>query len=495
MIEKESDHNLIKPSDAVTWVFCVRRKWLDMHQAVDYVVDPFMQLLFDAGLQHEANILQQLQRHHDVHQATSFDHTQALMRQGVSVIYQARLLNREKGLVGFPDFLIRHNSGLYQAADAKLTRNKNKKALQIQLGLYRKLLDNQLSAVVFLGDGGTACYGDEVDTHVNAFIQSMRRLRTQAEQPDVHYSHSRCRICPYFSYCQTQFESSESLSLLYGIHGRTAEHLIEVGIRTISQLATQQAENIPDVPHLNGLQRKRRAIFQAQSIQNDKVFQLHEIVLPEGAWIHFDIEDNPLTPTCGRHVYLWGLFVPPYTASDYDYVWTDSEAMDYQGWLAFLEKMKQYRRQYKTVVLAHYSNHEKTIIRKYAERYNMLDESVVQWLLGLDGEISPLFDMQKTVRDNLILPVQGYGLKDICKHPKLVNFQWEIEASGSQWSVVQFNNFLVADEHDRSRIKSELLAYNRDDVIATRKLELWLRTLSTQSAENSAVSSKHDVHG
>ncbi len=485
MTQQENDLFLIKPSDAVSWVFCVRRAWLDMHLATDFVVDPFMQLLFDAGLQHEANTLRRLQNDHDVQQATSFDHTRALMQLGVSVIYQAKLRNREKGLIGYPDFLIRHDSGLYQAADAKLTQNKNKKVLQIQLGVYRQLLDNSLPAVVYLGDGTTASYSDEVNTQVSAFIQSMRRLRVQTEQPHVHYSHSRCRICPYYAYCLTQFEADDSLSLLYGIHGRTAEHLTQAGIQTISQLAAQHAEKIPDVPHLKGLQRKQRAIIQAQSVQSGKVFLLRDIVLPEGVWIHFDIEDNPLSSTRDRHVYLWGLLVPPFTASDFDYVWTDNEATDYQGWLAFLRKIQQYRVRYKSVVLAHYSNHEKTTIKKYAERYHMLDNKTVQWLLGLEGETSPLFDMQKAVRDSLILPVQGYGLKEICKHPELVNFQWEIEASGSQWSVVQFNNFLVADEHDKQRIKSEILAYNRDDVIATRKLEVWLRTLSTQRVDGS----------
>ena len=464
----------------MAWAFCIRRAWLDMHQPVYGVPDPFNQLLYDAGKQHEAHILQQLQRDHDVHQATSFDHTQALMQQGVSVIYQARLLNREKGLVGFPDFLIRHESGLYQAADVKLTQSKHKKALQIQLGLYRQLLDNPLPAIVYLGDSATTSLGDEVNVHVNEFINSMRQLHIQTKQPDVHYSHSRCRICPYFSHCRTQFETDETLSLLYGIHGRTAEHLERVGIRTISQLAGQNAEVIPDVPHLKGLTRKRRAILQAQSILHDAVFLLRDIHLPAGTWIHFDIEDNPFTQTRVRYVYLWGLLEPPYTNNDFDYVWTDDETQEYHGWLTFLEKMACYRTRYSSVILAHYSNHEKTTIRKYAERYQMLDDSTVQWLLGLHGETSPLFDMQKVVRDNLILPIYGYGLKDICKHPKLVNFQWEIEDSSAQWSVVQFNRFLAAEEPARQHLKSELLAYNRDDVIATRKLELWLRALVSQ---------------
>lgn len=105
----------------------------------------------------------------------------------------------------------------------------------------------------------------------------------------------------------------------------------------------------------------------------------------------------------------------------------------------------------------------------------MEENETVLYLLGDD---SPLFDMQKPVLESLVLPLQGYGLKDICKHPKLVNFQWEDDSSGSQWSIVQFNQFLQeTDESSKEQLKQEILGYNRDDVIATQRLEKWLRAL------------------
>lgn len=480
MTESSANAKLIKPNYAMSWVSCIRRTWLDMHQATPFEPDLFNQLLFDAGLQHEKRVLKQLQAKHEVHQATSFEHTQVLMSEHVPVIYQARLLNHHDGLVGFPDFLIRHENGQYQAADAKLTQNENKKGLQIQLGLYRRLLASELPAIVFLGDGRIANLGDEIDALIDEFMESMYQLLEQSVQPAVRYSHSRCRTCPYFSHCRPQFEADEDISLLYGVHGRTADHLYQEGIHTISQLATLKVEDIPDVPHLSGPKRKQRAILQARSVLHDEIFRLKNVVLPEGNWIHFDIEDNPLATTLDRHVYLWGLLPPPYTQKDFDYVWTDDETQDYRGWLSFLERAEHYRACYAPVIFAHYSNHERATIKKYAERYDMIDHKTVQWLLGLEGEVSPLFDMQKPVQDSLVLPLQGYGLKDICKHPKLVNFQWENEESGSQWSVVQFNRFLEeTDPGAKQRIKAAILAYNRDDVVATRRLELWLRELSS----------------
>ena len=118
----------------------------------------------------------------------------------------------------------------------------------------------------------------------------------------------------------------------------------------------------------------------------------------------------------------------------------------------------------------------KSTIKKYAERYSMANNNTVSWLLG---EESPLFDLQKPILNSLILPLQRYGLKDICKHPGLVNFQWENDESGSQWSVVQFKRFQSEERLAvKNSIKETILNYNRDDVIATRRLELWLRELS-----------------
>ena len=117
----------------------------------------------------------------------------------------------------------------------------------------------------------------------------------------------------------------------------------------------------------------------------------------------------------------------------------------------------------------HYSSYERTKIKEYAARYGMEEHPTVTWLL--DEENGPLFDLQKPVKDCLVLPVAGYGLKAICKHEHLVDFQWEDDESGSQWSVVQYVSFL------NEAMKQAILTYNRDDVIATRKLEEWLKSL------------------
>lgn len=473
------DLPLIKPSDAKSWSLCARRVWLDYKGEFDLQPseDAFEQLVIELGLAHEQSILQRLSNEMEIHIATSPEDTSRLMANRVPAIYQAQLLNETDGIIGFPDFLILHESGEYQAADAKLALSEEKKEIQVQLGIYRRLLGNNLPAIVFLGDGDEALIGNEANAVANQFVTEMRGLLSSEDEPLVRYSHSKCRVCPYYTHCKPPFETKQELSLLYGIQGLAASGLENTGIDTISKLANADPNEIPDVPYLKGLEKKHRAVLQAKSYFSGQVFQLNPIALPDGHWVHFDIEDNPLTGNGNKHVYLWGFLVPDFSGSNrnesFEYVWTDHFADDQQGWQNFLSQIERFRQQYPGLILAHYSNHERSTIHTYAKRYDMEDDPTVVYLLG-DG--SPLFDLRKPVLDNLVLPLQAYGLKDICKHRDLVNFQWQDKESGSQWSVVQFNRFLAESNPDiRARLKNEILGYNRDDVTATRRLEEWLR--------------------
>jgi predicted RecB family nuclease len=467
---------LIKPSDAKSWSLCARRVWLDNKGDFELspIEDEFEQLVIELGLAHEQTVLQRLSSTMTVHTATSTEDTQRLIAEGVPVIYQAQLLDEANGFIGYPDFLIRHENGEYQPADAKLSLREDKKEIQAQLGFYRRMLGSKLPAIVFLGDGEQALIDDEATLIANQFVTEMRELLSSNQEPTVRYSHSKCRACIYYTHCKPAFEAKEELSLLYGVQGRAAMGLENEGINSITQLSDTNPNFIPDIPYLKGKEKKQRAVLQAKSYSTGEIFQLRPVSLPKGQWVHFDIEDNPLTGNGEKHVYLWGFLVPSYGQDNFEYVWTDHGSEDKQGWLQFLEQIEKYRQRYPDLILAHYSSHERSTIRTYAKRYSMEDDATVSYLLG---EESPLFDMQKPVLDSLVLPLQGYGLKDICKHKDLVNCQWEDKDSGSQWSVVQFNRFLAETNPEvRENLKADILGYNRDDVIATRKLEKWLRT-------------------
>lgn len=297
---------LIKPSDAKSWSLCARRVWLDNKADLELapVEDAFEQLVIDLGLAHEQTVLQNLSGTFDVHTATSPTDTNHLIVERVPVIYQAQLVDEESGIIGFPDFLILHKSGKYQAADAKLALSEKKTEIQAQLGVYRRLLGSQLPAIVFLGNGEQALIGDEANPVAKRFMTEMRELLSSPDEPLVRYGHSKCSACPYYTHCKPEFEANEELSLLYGIRGHAASGLEDAGINTITQLAATDPSVIPDIPYLKGPGKKQRAVLQAKSYLSGEVFPTSPVTLPEGQWVHFDIEDNPLAGNGDKHIYL-----------------------------------------------------------------------------------------------------------------------------------------------------------------------------------------------
>ena len=221
MDTKREGQTYVRASDAVAWASCIRRAWLDHKndRDPDAPIDEFEQLVMDLGLEHEARILSQLKNEKEVKTAQSVSHTAELMAERTEVIYQAQLQDDDEGFIGYPDFLMLTESGEYQAADAKLSLNEAKKEIQVQLSLYRKMLGNDELALVFLGDGSEATIDDEAEKHLSKFIVEMKEALADSDEPDVRYSHSKCRACPYYEHCKPAFESREDLSLLYGIQG------------------------------------------------------------------------------------------------------------------------------------------------------------------------------------------------------------------------------------------------------------------------------------
>ena len=151
--------------------------------------------------------------------------------------------------------------------------------------------------------------------------------------------------------------------MLYKIQGRAADSLENMGIHTITQLSKTKPDDIPDIPYLKGDANKKHAVLQATSWLTDKHFSLGPLALPQGQWVHFDIEDNPLTGTGEKHVYLWGFLIPSNSHDDtqavFEYDWADHSDDDEIGWRNFLKRIEIYRKRYFKLILTYYCAYEK----------------------------------------------------------------------------------------------------------------------------------------
>jgi len=463
---------MIRVRDAVAWEHCPRHAWFVLHPPPGEEIesDRFDELLKTLGDAHEADVLAGFEAYAT---AKSVEHTRELINARVPVIYQPQFFDLDLNLIGVPDFLILEGDE-YRIADAKLALSiENKKAIKAQLGTYRRLAKSALPARVFLGDGEVVDIDPIEDALAEAFVTEMQALRLVDRQPTTHYSYTKCSPCPFNHLCVPGFKQADELTLNPAVQARAADGLRHLGITNLAKLAAGDANEMPDVPYLKGRAKKERAILQARSLQSGKVFRVHDIGLPDGDYIHFDVESDPMARGGAGEVYLWGFLTPPDRQAVFEYVW--KESTDENAWRAFLDLIASFRERFDNPYLVHYSNYERTQIRRYADRYGDQADAIVQWLLADDG---PLLDLQKIVKGAFVLPVLSYGLKSICRDPRLVNFQWRLEESGSQWSVVRYYDYLGAESDAvAEEIKSEILTYNEDDVRATEALVRWLRTM------------------
>lgn len=481
-----NNQELFRASDALSWSLCKRRAWFDFHPPELGAEEPdrFAQLVMARGIEHEEDVLNAMGPYEIASDAA---HTQALMAKGAPLIYQGTLVESDLGVICKPDFL-RLDHGEYRAEDAKLSSSMDgKKAQLAQIGSYDIVLGSSLRARAIMPNEEVYELVEKDLRTANLFLAEMRELVDSEVRPSANYTASKCESCPYKATCVPEFEARGNLGLNYFVDSRALPELALRGIRTLADMAATTVEALDGVPYLKKEVRRKNAILQSRSLLEKRLFRLGPTDSAKGTAIHFDVETWPFGAEGKGTVYLWGFLAPPYGPDNYEYVWADESEPggDRKGWMDFLKAVRDYLTRYPDCTFVHYTDFERHQIRLYSKRFDMESDPTVMSLLD-NTEL--FFDIKKAVSDSLVLPLYGYGLKGICKNPELVNFQWELDESGSQWSVVRYADYLAADNgEEKERIRQELLGYNRDDVRATRAQEVWLDRLNIKGTQKRRI--------
>lgn len=83
-----------------------------------------------------------------------------------------------------------------------------------------------------------------------------------------------------------------------------------------------------------------------------------------------------------------------------------------------------------------------------------------------------MVDLHPIVKNSVVLPARGYGLKKIAP---FVGLKYSAANAGGAQSIVWFHKY--QENPKDTAVVSELLQYNREDCIAMKYLEEWLRNL------------------
>jgi predicted RecB family nuclease len=129
----------------------------------------------------------------------------------------------------------------------------------------------------------------------------------------------------------------------------------------------------------------------------------------------------------------------------------------------------------KSIKIFHYSPHEFTWWKKYANRF--VGRPGVPTLNELEEfKISYLVDLYP-IAQKFAFPAKSYSIKDLAP---LAKFEWSVPMAGGANSLFKYKDAInkTLDQSARDEAIDWLDAYNRDDVKATFAVRNYLRTLS-----------------
>ena len=176
------------------------------------------------------------------------------MQDNHSVIFQMPFVH--EGIRGVADFLLRkeYENGkiTYEPVDSKLSRTGAKQGHLLQLLFYAEAIEAKTGirprqVHVLLGTGETESF------NVRDYWWYWKRLQRQVKESmdpantkeTTPEKCSHCGFCEYhYTHCQPQWEKEDSLIFLSGIRKSHREALHEVGIETLTSLASLDSNDI-----------------------------------------------------------------------------------------------------------------------------------------------------------------------------------------------------------------------------------------------------------
>ncbi len=504
-MQKRDGRLVLSATDVTKHVACPHVTTLDLAVTQGVVpkptdgVDAQLQLIFDKGLEHEADYLASL---HDQgltiveipDEGLSLAERESLtikaMREGAEVVFQAALFDGT--WVGFADFLIRverpsiFGNWSYDIADTKLARRLKVPAL-LQMASYAARL-TQVQGVaprqltVVAGDGTHYPWRfvdvDSYAARVRGRLQSAIAKQPPTEAVPVPY----CAQCRWQPRCTQEWNDTDDVCRVAGLRSDQRTRLREVGILTLTALA-QAGPDDPRVASALSVSARTRLCGQAQLQRDEKttgepayrvlpVAEGQGLALlpePDPGDVYLDFEGDPFAPGGHGLEYLAGVCDRDGTF----YKWwahdAPAEAVMVQGLLDWLVARW---RESPGMHIYHYANYEQAALKRLTGREAVAESQLDMLLRG-----ERFVDLYSVVRQGVQISKDSYSIK------KLEAFYWggirsagEGEVDNALSSVVEYEKWAASDRSDHT-ILDRIARYNYEDVKSTLALHDWLEVL------------------
>jgi len=170
--------------------------------------------------------------------------------------------------------------------------------------------------------------------------------------------------------------------------------------------------------------------------------------------LFFDVESVPMEGL----FYLMGLLVRRGKRMTFEYDLARQPEDEAAMWVSFLQRVDCIQGW-----VYHYGWYERTAVKTLMDRYGQDPRG--QMLLDR------MIDLQRVLRDSVVLPLRGYSLKDIAPW---LGFEWSGETRHADDSILEYLRWL---QTGRQKHLDHIVHYNEDDVRATVTVRDWLLTL------------------
>lgn len=494
--------NYITGSKLYDYIQCPHRVWRDVYGPQDEKItetNPFVELLWNKGMQHEERIVAVIGEYLDLSEGElqeRFVATLKAMRDGVPLIYQGVLFSGN--LKGIPDLLRKMPDGYYAPIEIKSgmgfegaddggegdeESGKPKKTYAVQLALYVDLLqklghakekrafviDISKNEVEYLLDNPLGKMNKQTFWEFYEETKEKVGYLLRDEVQNKPAMAGSCKLCPWYKSCKKWCKENDDLTNVFYL-GRSKRDLInqELYISKVGELSELDVAEIlqrkkKDKKFLKGVAEKTlsKIVLRADMLKNGKEPILYDknLQLPKVSFeLFFDIEDDPTQ----EFVYLHGVYERngererflDFTASD------NSLEAEEDAWQRFWDYIRSLPKN--DFAVYYYSQHEKTTYFKMQKKYpNVISHEELSAFFSNPNVI----DLYKIVLKDTDWPLGSYSLKEIAQYLK---FKWRDESPSGALSIQWFNTYLeTREQKDLQRI----LDYNEDDCKATMVLK------------------------
>jgi uncharacterized protein len=489
----------ITASKLYNYTQCPHRVWRDVWGPQEEKIketNPFVQMLWDKGVQHEENIIKEIGEYADMSNGTyddRFKRTIKLMKDKAPLIYQGVL--QFKNMRGIPDLLRLLPNGTYAPIEIKSGMaysgssdeesdelGKPKKHYAVQLAMYIDLLNclgfehNHLGRVIDIR-------GDEVDYNLGSALgkrdkttiwdfyeQTKNNVEVLINNEDQNKPalSSICKLCPWHNSCKKWINESDDLTKIYYV-GRAKRDTInmDLGIEKALDILSLDVDEIlsqkkKDKNFMKGVADKTlNAILNRARVllQTKKPVAYRKIEFPKVSYeLFFDIEDDPTQ----EFIYMHGVYEKSPKGEEFKHFTATeiSPEEEKNAWKRFWDYIRTLPQD--DFAVYYYSHHEKTTYKKMQKLYpDVVTEKEVEDFFANSNVI----DLFRIVSKDTDWPVSSYSLKELAQY---LGFRWRDKSPSGALSIQWFNEYIKTKD---DAILNRILEYNEDDCRATMVLK------------------------